>query len=344
MGRSWFYDSRIVNLNFQLDDLRVFCLAARKASFAATATELGTSPAYVSKRIAILEKSLGVQLFHRAARRVTVTDDGERVYTSAQQIFQGVEHMSETVAGGRLDPRGALRVTTSFRLGRMHIAPALSLFAKRYPALDITLDTVDRRVDLINENIDLDIRVGEVDEPHLVAHHIAASTRVLCAAPSYLARRGTPTTVAELSHHDCLVLRDRNQAFGVWRLTGPGGSVEKIKVTGRLASNNSEIVRGWGNDGHGILLQTSWDLHDDLVAGRLVPIVPTHVQPADIWAATTVRLSHSAKVRMCVQFLQEQLGGDGPFALRGMDGEPWRTSRRSRLESLPPSPRSLTPL
>lgn len=140
-----------MNLNFQLDDLRLFCLAARKASFAATAVELGTSPAFVSKRIAILEKALGVTLFHRTARRVVVTDDGERVYASAQRIFEGVEHMGETVAGGRLDPRGVLRVTTSFRLGRKHIGPALSLLAQRYPALDITLDLVDRRVDLVSE-------------------------------------------------------------------------------------------------------------------------------------------------------------------------------------------------
>ena len=303
-----------MNLKLQLDDLRVFCLAARKASFAATAMELGTSPAFVSKRIAILEKALGVTLFHRAARRVTVTDDGERVYASAQQIFQGVEHMGETVAGGRLDPRGALRVTTSFRLGRKHIAPALSLLAQRYPALDITLDAVDRRVDLISENIDLDVRVDEVQEPHLVAHRIAESTRVLCAAPSYHERRGLPASIAELSQHDCLVLRDRNQPFGVWRLTSANG-VEKVKVTGRLSSNNAEIVRGWAIDGHGILLPSRWDVHADLLAGRLVPILPAYWQPADIWAASTVRLSHSAKVRVCVRFLQEQLAR-GAFALK----------------------------
>jgi LysR family transcriptional activator of dmlA len=303
-----------VNLDFQLDDLRVFCLAARKASFAATAMELGTSPAFVSKRIAILEKALGVTLFHRTARRVTVTDDGERVYASAQQIFKGVEHMGETVAGGRLDPRGALRVTTSFRLGRKHIGPALSLLAQRYPALEITLDLVDRRVDLVSENIDLDVRVAEVDEPHLVAHRITQSSRILCAAPSYIERRGLPTTIAELSQHDCLVLRDRNQPFGVWRLTGPNGE-EKVKVTGRLSSNNAEIVRGWAIDGHGILLPTRWDVHADVLAGQLVPILPEYWQPADIWAASTVRLSHSAKVRVCVRFLQEQLAS-GPFALQ----------------------------
>jgi LysR family transcriptional regulator, transcriptional activator for dmlA len=205
-------------------------------------------------------------------------------------------------------------VTTSFRLGRKHIGPALSLLAQRYPALEITLDAVDRRVDLINENIDLDVRIADVDEPHLVAHRIADSTRVLCAAPSYLERRGVPNSIAELSQHECLVLRDRNQAFGVWRLTGPNG-IEKVKVTGRLSSNNAEIVRGWGNDGHGILLQARWDVSEDLHAGRLVAVLPGCTQPADIWAASTVRLSHSAKVRVCVRFLQEQLAS-GPFALK----------------------------
>lgn len=303
-----------MRLNFQLDDLQVFCLAARKASFAAAATELGMSPAYVSKRIAILEQALGVTLFHRAARRVTVTEDGERVYASAQQIFDGVDHMADTVAGGRLDPRGTLRVTTSFRLGRMHIGPILSLLAQQHPELDITLDAVDRRVDLITEDVDLDVRIAEVDEPHLVAHRIAQSERILCAAPSYLARRGEPASIAELSRHDCLVLRDRHQAFGVWQLQGPHGP-EKVKVTGRLSSNNAEIVRGWGNDGHGILLQARWDVAEDLRAGRLLPVLPACTQNADIWAASTVRLSQSAKVRVCVRFLQAQLAS-GPFALQ----------------------------
>ena len=165
----------------------------------------------------------------------------------------------------------------------MHIAPALSLLAQRYPALDITLDAVDRRVDLISENIDLDVRIADVHEPHLVAHRLAESTRVLCAAPSYVERRGVPANVAELSQHDCLILRDRHQPFGVRRLTGPNGA-EKVKVTGRLSSNNAEIVRGWAVDGHGILLPSRCDVHADLIAGRLVPILPAFWQPADLWA------------------------------------------------------------
>lgn len=307
-------NSRNVLLKFQLGDLRVFCLAARKASFAAAATELGMSPAYVSKRIAILERGLGVALFHRAARRVTVTDEGERVYASAQRILEGVDQMGETLAGGRIEPRGTLRVTTSFRLGRMHIGPILSLLAQRHRELDVTLDAVDRRVDLLSENVDLDVRIGEVNEPHLVAYRLADSPRVLCAAPSYLAARGTPGDIADLARHDCLVLRDRNQAFGVWRLSG-GGQTRSVKVTGRLSSNNSEIVRGWAGDGHGILLQAAWDVGDDLRAGRLQQVLPGWSQPASLWAASTARLSQSAKVRVCVQFLREQLAA-GEFALR----------------------------
>lgn len=303
-----------MKLNVQLDDLQVFCLAARRASFAAAATELGMSPAFVSKRIAVLEKALGVVLFHRAARRVTVSADGERVYAAAQRVLEGVDELADSVAGGRLDPQGTLRVTTSFRLGRTHVGPILSRLAQQVPGLAITLDAVDRRVDLVAENVDLDVRIAdEIDEPHLVAHRLADSTRVLCAAPDYLARCGAPATLAELARHDCLVLRDRNQAFGVWRLLGPPG-MQKVKVTGRLASNNAEIVRGWGADGHGILLQSRWDVGDDLRAGRLRHVLPEWTQPATLWAVSTVRLGQSAKVRVCVEFLRAQLA-QGPFAL-----------------------------
>ena len=190
----------------------------------------------------------------------------------------------------------------------------LSDLALRHPKLDITLDVVDRRVDLIAENVDLDVRVGDVDEPHLVSHRIVRSSRILCASPAYLARRGAPASLAGLSQHDCLVLRDRHQAFGVWRLVGPGGA-EKVKVTGRLSSNTANIVRGWAIDGHGILLSTRWDVAENIADGTLVRVLPAFEEPADVWAATTSRLSQSAKVRVCVAFLQQQLT-HGPHRLR----------------------------
>jgi LysR family transcriptional activator of dmlA len=305
--------TRIVNSGPLLDDLRLFCIAARRASFVATANELGTSPALVSKRIAILEKTLRVRLFHRTTRRVTVTEDGETVYEWAQKILEDVERMTEAVANIRTEPRGLLRISTSFGLGRNHVAPAIAELEKRYPSLEVRLELVDRPVDLIGEGFDIDIRVGEVHEPNVIAHRIAASNRILCAAPAYLERQGHPKTLTDLAQHACLVIRERNQAFGVWRLYGPNG-LETVKVTGPLSSNHGDIVRRWALGGHGIMLRAVWDVAASLHASELVRVLPAYRQPADVWAVSTARLASSAKVRVCVRFLQEQLT-NGAFAL-----------------------------
>ncbi|MCC6196194.1 MAG: LysR family transcriptional regulator, partial [Burkholderiales bacterium] len=175
-----------------LEDLRVFRTAARLGSFSATANELGVSPAYVTKRIAILEKSLQVKLFHRTSRRVAITDEGETVYAWAQRIDEDVDQMLESVMAGKSTPAGSIRVSTSFGLGRNYVAPVLSELRRHHPALEIRLDLYDRPVDLIAEGIDIDIRVGEVPEPNLIAHRIVASSRILCASPAYLAAHGEP--------------------------------------------------------------------------------------------------------------------------------------------------------
>jgi LysR family transcriptional activator of dmlA len=242
-----------------------------------------------------------------------VTEDGEMVYQWAQKILENVEQLTEALASIRTEPRGLLRISTSFRLGRNHVAPAISALAKRYPSLEISIALMDRPVDMIGGGFDLDVRIGEVPEPHLVAHRIAASHRILCAAPEYLQRYGQPKTLADLAHHACLVFRERGQAFGVWRLEGPNG-LETVKVTGPLSSNNNDIIRQWGLDGHGIIRIADWDGVANLRSGELVHVLPAYRWPADVWAVTTSRLATSAKVRVCVEFLKEQLA-HGPYAL-----------------------------
>jgi LysR family transcriptional activator of dmlA len=308
-----------VNSGPLLDDLRLFCTAARRASFVATANELGTSAALVSKRIAILEKTLRVRLFHRTTRRVTVTEDGETVYQWAQKILDDIERMTEAVASIKTAPRGLLRISTSFGLGRNHVAPAISELKKRYPSLEVRLELLDRPVDLIGEGIDIDIRVGEVHEPNVIAHRIIQSSRILCASPAYLKQQGPPNVLADLAQHACLVIRERDQAFGVWRLYGPNG-LQTVKVTGPLSSNHGDVVRHWALEGHGIMLRAVWDVATSLDAGELVRVLPLYRQPADVWAVSTARLANSAKLRVCVQFLQEQLK-KGPFALITPIGE-----------------------
>lgn len=300
--------------DWDLGALRVFCEAARRSSFAAVAAELGISPAYVSKRIAELERALGAPLFHRTTRRVSITATGEAAYERARRVLDAADALSEGVARSRAAPAGPLRIGTSLRLGRHHLSPILAQLRTRYPELEIWLELVERRVDLLAEGLDLDIRMGEVSEPHLVAHPVARNVRVLCAAPTYLARRGRPKSLAELAGHDCLLYRDRQQTFGVWRLQGPGGASEAIKVTGAMGSNHSDIVRNWALDGHGIILLAGWDVAEALKSGALERVLPAWRQPADVWAVTAARLDSSPKLRLCTEFIVGALR-HGPHAL-----------------------------
>ncbi|MDH4568657.1 LysR family transcriptional regulator [Pseudomonas sp. BN414] len=296
-----------------LRDLLLFCTVARRSSFVAGATELGISPAHVSKRIAMLEESLGVKLFNRTTRRVNITADGEAAFAWAQKILEDVEGMVEALSGLKGEPRGVLRIATSLRLGRDYVSPVLSLLRQRHPGLEVWLELLDRRVDLLGENFDIDLRVGEVHEPHLIAHKIADSYRMLCAAPAYLARRGQPRTLADLAQHECLLFRERELGFGVWRLVGPNGE-ETVKVTGPMASNHSDVVRQWAHEGHGVIMASVWDAAPSIRDGKLVQVLPAYRQKADVWAVTAARASGSAKVKLCIDFLKEQLA-HGPHAL-----------------------------
>ncbi|MGP2868496.1 LysR substrate-binding domain-containing protein [Serratia nevei] len=298
------HKTRIMNNMPILSDLRVFVLVARRAGFAAAAEELGVSPAFISKRIALLEKALDVSLLHRTTRRVAITEDGERIYEWAQRILNDVDQMMDELSEVRQAPQGMLRVVSSFGFGRRFVAPALSALAREYPQLELRLDVSDRLVDLVSEGFDLDIRIGDDIAPNLIARKLADNQRILCASPAYLQRHGVPKSVAELAGRACLVIKERDHPFGLWRLQGPGGE-ETVKVTGALASNHGEIVHQWCLDGQGVALRSVWDVKQNIDSGRLVHILPEYFQPANIWAVYVSRLATSAKVRVTVEFLRD---------------------------------------
>lgn len=288
----------------ELQDLNLFVAVARHASFALAARTLGVSKALVSKRIGLLEAALQARLFHRTTRRVTLTPQGEIVLQWARRIVEDVGLMGEALSEERAAPTGQLRLCSSTGFGSRHLAPALSALATRHPQLEIQLELLDRRVDLVDEGLQLDIRIGQVHEGHVTARRVASNRRVLCAAPAYLQRHGTPATLAELGAHRCIAIRERDQDFGRWQLLGPGGAVS-VQVSGPLSANHGGVARQWALDGHGIILRSTWDVRDDLAAGRLVRLLPDHHQPADVWAVCPTRLSASAKLRVCVDFLQD---------------------------------------
>lgn len=296
----------------QLEDLRVFCLVVRKGGFTAAAEAMAVSPAYVSKRIRVLEQCLACRLLDRTTRRIALTEQGERVHEWAQKILRDVELMNVEIGASKQQPRGMLRISSSFGFGRVHLAPALGALAWHYPELSIRLEVADCLIDLAQEGIDLDIRVGNEIAPQLLARKLADNRRILCAAPAYLAQHGTPTQLSALGKHNCLVIKERDHPFGVWRLNGPQGECS-IRVQGALAANHGEVVHQWALQGHGIMLRSLWDVHRDLERGDLVQILPDYHLPADVWAVYPVKLANSAKLRVCVEFIQHYFS-QGPLA------------------------------
>ncbi|EPK0062567.1 TPA: LysR family transcriptional regulator [Klebsiella pneumoniae] len=297
------HKTQIMNNLPLLNDLRVFMLVARRAGFAAAAEELGVSPAFVSKRVSLLEQTLNVMLLHRTTRRVTITEEGERIYEWAQRILQDVDEMMDELSDVRQVPQGTLRIISSFGFGRRVVAPALSALALQYPQLELRFDVQDRLVDLVNEGVDLDIRVGDDIAPNLIARQLAANHRVLCASPQFLARHALPKQLSDLAALPCLVIKERDHPFGVWQLHSKEGQ-HAIKVTGPLSSNHGEIVHQWCLDGQGIALRSWWDVRENIASGHLVQVLPDYWQPANVWAVYVSRLATSAKIRTTVEFLR----------------------------------------
>ncbi|HIG9850659.1 TPA: LysR substrate-binding domain-containing protein [Klebsiella pneumoniae] len=297
------HKTQIMNNLPLLNDLRVFMLVARRAGFAAAAEELGVSPAFVSKRVSLLEQTLNVMLLHRTTRRVTITEEGVRIYEWAQRILQDVDEMMDELSDVRQVPQGTLRIISSFGFGRRVVAPALSALALQYPQLELRFDVQDRLVDLVNEGVDLDIRVGDDIAPNLIARQLAANHRVLCASPQFLARHASPKQLSDLAALPCLVIKERDHPFGVWQLHSKEGQ-HAIKVTGPLSSNHGEIVHQWCLDGQGIALRSWWDVRENIASGHLVQVLPDYWQPANVWAVYVSRLATSAKIRTTVEFLR----------------------------------------
>lgn len=290
------------------EDLRVLLTVIRKSGFAAAADELGLSPAYVSKRIQILETTLGTRLFHRTSRRIALTEDGERVQRWALRILDDFQQLHDELSDAHDSPRGHLHLCSSFGFGRHHVAPAVSLLAERYPELEIRLDLFDRVVDIVNEGFDLEIRVGDDIPGQHIGRQLVSNRRVVCAAPGYLQRQGMPQTLNELEQHHCLVIKERDNAFGIWNLER-NGVQESVRVSGPLSSNNGEIVLQWALDGRGVVLRSLWDVKPLLDQGRLVQLLPEYSQSANVWAVYPTRLAYSGKLRACVEFLQEHFKG-----------------------------------
>ncbi len=257
-----------------LGPMRTFVRVVEAGSFTAVAAELNTTQPTISRQVAALEEHLGTRLLARTTRAHTLTDDGRAFYEHARRVLEALAEAEGSVGRRRTKPSGLLRLATPVVLGRLHIVPRLGRFLARFP--DVSLDLVmnDGFTDLVEESIDLAIRVGEITDPSLVARRIGATRRVAVASPAYLKRRGTPRTPADLADHDCVVYT-RLATGNHWHFEKDGATIA-VEVKGRFNVNNSEGVHAGVREGFGIGLVPVWHFADEIDSGTLKVILQAY--------------------------------------------------------------------
>jgi DNA-binding transcriptional LysR family regulator len=293
----------------QAAELAFFVSVGTCGSLSGAARELGISTAAVSKRLSQMEARLGVPLVNRTTRRMSLTPDGEVLFEHARRILGEIADLDQLLGAAKGQPKGLLRVNATLGFGRLHIAPAISQYVLRYPEVDVQLQLSVNPPSLTEDQFDVCIRFGEPGDTRVIAKKLASNRRLLCASPKYLAARGEPAAPSDLVRHNCICIRQGDEAYGTWRLhrdRDGGGPGEAVKVRGNLTTNDGEIAVNWALDGHGILLRAEWDVERYLDSGRLVQVLPQYRTPdADIYAVYPQHQHQSARIRTLVAFLSQ---------------------------------------
>jgi len=288
-------------------DLGFFSALAGAGSLSAAARELGITTAAVSKHLALMESRLGVALVVRTTRRMSLTPEGEMYLETARRILGEIDGMAELLGVAKATPKGLLRVNATLGFGRSHVAPLISRFVRKHPQVEVQLQLSVNPPPLTEDSFDVCIRFGAPPDSRVIARYIAANRRLLCASPSYLAKHGMPKVPGDLARHNCIGIRQGEEAYGVWRLAsarGKGASTEVVRIRGNLTTNDGEIAVNWALDGHGILMRAEWDIQRYLRNGRLVHVLPHyHTPDADIHAVYPQRHQLAARVRAFVDFV-----------------------------------------
>jgi DNA-binding transcriptional LysR family regulator len=288
-----------------LPNLRTFAHVVASGSLSAAARDMDLSLAVVSKRLAQLEKELGVRLLQRTTRRQVLTEEGELFHAEVLRILAAVEQAETVVSGRHQAIGGTIRVTAPGEFGRQWLAPAVAVFQQQHPAVDIQLMLSDAVVDLLGTGMDLAIRFGSLEDSTLVARPLAPNYRVLCASPGYLKRYGSPTHPDELVHHRCILIGERRRA--VWRFEGDESHA--IEVAAAFVTNDGGAAHALALEGAGITRKSIWDVGDHLASGRLVRVLPAYSIPAAPLSALYPNSRHlPPRVKVLLDFLAERLG------------------------------------
>lgn len=296
--------------------MAAFVRAVETGGFSAAARQLGLSPSALSKLVTRLEDRLGAQLMQRTTRRLQLTVEGEAFFGRARDILAAMDEAEAEVTEAVSSPRGLLRMHCGSTFAMHQLAPAIPRFQERHPSVALELAISDEQLPMMQEGVDLAIRIGALEESSLVARRICNLERVICAAPSYLARHGTPRTPDDLQQHNCLWITSLPQ-LKRWPFDTDDG-IRVVNVSGNVAANHAETVMQLALAGVGITRLADIVVASAIRAGTLVPILTDwhHVEPVPLYATYPSGRNLSPKVRAMVEFLVEEFGG-----------APWRTAR-----------------
>ncbi len=292
----------------KFESIRAFTQVVESGGFAAAARQMGLSRSAVNKLVMNLEESLRTQLLHRTTRRVSTTAAGRAFYERCLNILADLEEAELALSRLQEEPRGSLRVNAPMTFGILHLGPLLAEFITQYPDLQVELSLNDRFIDPIDEGFDVTVRIAAAPgAASLIVHHLAPCPMVICAAPSYLQRRGIPTQPADLANHACLHYGHRSQDT-TWTLTAAEQTPITVSIHGPLCCNNGEVLTQAAVAGLGIVLMPRFIVEDALQRGQLQRILEDFCPPENqIYALYPINRHLSVKVKVLIEFLQQRL-------------------------------------
>lgn len=297
--------------------MEAFAAVVESGGFQNAARQLGVSRALVSKRVAGLERDVGVQLLHRTTRKLSVTGPGEEFYERCRRILAEFRDATDELALLQHEPRGVLKVNAPMSFGQLHFAGALIEFLCEHPKLKVELTLTDRFIDVIEDGYDVVLRIGALRGSSLIARRLCPIRRVLCASPGYLAEAGAPESLADLPRHR-LLQYGQPPAGRRWNLAGPEGDIA-VEINATFSVNNGDVMKSAAIGGIGIALLPTFVCGEELRSGSLVRVLPRHEGQAialhALWPESRLMPS---RLRQFVDFLVERFSRDPPSWDRGL--------------------------
>ncbi len=291
----------------------VFVAVVECGGFSPAARMLGISKSAVSKRITLLEQRLGVKLLHRTTRKLSLTEAGKHYFEHAAKAHAAARDAEDAVAQLQGEPQGTLRINTPMSFGRLHVAPFIPAFLKRYPKISVDMVMDDKVVDLVGEGFDVAIRAGNLPDSSLIARKLAPLHSVLCASPEYIKTHGLPKQLIDLKQHNCMLF-SYSRDVKEWTFINSEGSSQAVEVSGNYQVNNSEALHEALLQGLGIGRLPTFVAGPDIKSGKLVKLFESYRMPhKTVYAVFLERQYMPAKVRAFLDFAVEYFGDDEPY-------------------------------